>query len=391
MRFVLISVLAATSCIGGKAYSGSVATEVARIKTVHELGALDFSPDGMSIALDPIGYSGTDLWNWKRGRIVRHLPEGGTLGSGRPAVQYANDGRLVAICHAAGDSGVILDVYAVETGATVYSVTDSRSGGNCRATAFSPDGKLLTRLSSGNPMRYGDNVLFYDTIKWEPSGELRTIALFATPPPEVSDILPEAARTIPVSNRLQLQSGHDEVSFYPSLMSYSPDGKYLAMAGQYVPLPMGGQFHFAIAILDVATRTIVRTLMEEEARDFDWNADGTRLAVAEPTEIKVLNVKNGITLVEQRTELGGSLVRYTADGKYMIEAVAKTIEIWDGEHRRVLQSIAAEPECMATSRDGRYLAIGGAESQPITGQFPLLSVIVHPNGVGGRAIVYALK
>jgi WD40 repeat protein len=391
MRLVLIGALAVTSCIGGRAYSGSAATEVSRIKTEHELGALDFSPDGMQIALDPVGYSGTDLWDWKHKRIVRHLPESGTLGSRGQVVRYSNDGTLLAMCHAGGESRVVLDVYAVATGATVYSVTDYHSGGDCSAITFAPDGKVLTRLAGGDSMREGDNILFYDTAKWEPSGGLRTIALFATRPPTAWDILPEAPRTITVPNRLQLQGGHDEVSFFPKLISYSPDGKYLAMSGQYVPLPINPQYHFAIAILDIATRAIVRTFMEEHAQDIDWNADSVRLAAAEPTAIKVLDVKSGRTLTEQRTELSESLVRYTADNKYLIEKVPKRVEIWDGEHRKLLQVISAEPECMTTSRDGRYLAIGGAEPQPVTGQFPLLSVIVHPNGVPGRAIVYALK
>jgi WD40 repeat protein len=387
----LLGILATAGSLACSGPNKTVARELVTINTSTEVGDIDFSPDAMFLAVDSSGRGGTDLWDWHDKRVVRHLPEGGRGGFEHQLVRYNADGRLVAICHGMGDPGISLDVYSVVNGGPVYSVKDPRSlGGNCEALAFSPDGTLLTRLATGDSNSAGDNVVFYNTAKWEPSGGFRTVAFFSEPP-RLGD-LATIPGTITVPNRLRLQPNHDEASFIPDILSFSPNGKYLALAGQYVTLPIKIplESHFAIAIVDLGTRSVVRTFMEEHANDLDWATDSTRFAVAEAEAIKVFNVEDGTTLVDQQIEASNSLVRYTSDSKYLVEAVDRKVEIWDAQHRELLQVIHAAPACIATSRDGHFLAMAGGNANPID-RIPLLSLIVHPNGGGGRAIVYALK
>lgn len=106
--------------------------------------------------------------------------------------------------------------------------------------------------------------------------------------------------------------------------------------------------------------------------------------------MKVFDVQTGAVLIDQRTEPSRSLVRYTADNKYLIEAVGKKVEIWDADHHSLLQVIKAAPSCMAISRDGHYLALAGGDASWID-QSIWLSLIFHPNGGGGRVIVYKLR
>jgi WD40 repeat protein len=362
----------------------TVATELVRINTGSVVGDADFSPDGELLALDSYGNQGTDLWDWRHKRVVRHLPEGGRYTWNHQLVRFNHDGQLVVVCHGTGPSHVSIDVYAVASGQVVHSI----GNGGCEAINFTPGGAQLTRLSFGGPRTPGDNVTFYDTDKWQVSDGLRTIALFAPGQTIAITDRHTIPKTITVPDRLQLQPGQDAASFFPDILSFSPNGKYLAMSGLYVTAPFVSRY--AIAIVELAKRSIARTFWAEYAEDMDWATDSTRLAVAESDAIKVFNAETGAILVEEHTVPSHSLVRYTPDNKYLVEAVGKKVEIWDSDHHQLMQVIRAEPSCITISKDGHYLAMAGGDANPID-QIALLSLVLHPSGGGGRAIVYALE
>ena len=67
---------------------------------------------------------------------------------------------------------------------------------------------------------------------------------------------------------------------------------------------------------------------------------------------------------DQLEDIAGTSLRYTPDGKYLIEGFmngrgsGRGVRIWDGQHRELLQEIPGEVSGLAVSRDGHYLAVG---------------------------------
>ena len=60
------------------------------------------------------------------------------------------------------------------------------------------------------------------------------------------------------------------------------------------------------------------------------------------------------------------------------------------EFQHLLQTIHAEPRNIAVSPNGHYLALCG-DGLNILDATPLLSLVAHPDEVGGKVIVYDLK
>lgn len=305
----LAAILLAVASLPSMAANDDVAQEVARVSTKTEIVGVAFSPDGSTLALDSFGRR-TDLWGWRTSGMVLHLPAGGQNAWEHPIVSYSPDGQLVAVCHLAGPSLVNVDVYATATGNTVGLIKD----GDCEAIGFTRDGKSLIRLSHVPVDGPGNDIVFSSTSDWLPSAGFRTSVLFAKVAPHVL----RYQTVLKAPNRLQIAAGRDDVSLDPDTFSLSPDGKLLAVSGMYSdPLLPIRENHSATAIIDLATKAFTRVFMDEYANDLDWDAAGARLAVAESDAVKVFDVQTGAVLVDQRTEPSRSLVRYTADNKYL--------------------------------------------------------------------------
>jgi hypothetical protein len=66
---------------------------------------------------------------------------------------------------------------------------------------------------------------------------------------------------------------------------------------------------------------------------------------------------------EQINDPGHAELRYTNDGRYLIETdvtgvrAGWGIRIWDGQHRALLQTIPGEYAHLAVSRDGHHFAV----------------------------------
>jgi hypothetical protein len=74
----------------------------------------------------------------------------------------------------------------------------------------------------------------------------------------------------------------------------------------------------------------------------------------------------------------------------LIANIGVKVEVWDAHHQHLLQTIHAEPRNIAVSPNGHYLALCG-DGLNILDATPLLSLVAHPDEVGGKVIVYDLK
>lgn len=321
-----------------------VAVKVAELpedKSVNIWG-LDFSPDGKYLAATSPTTLKVQIWDWQNKRIVRTLEMvsgENTLMTTEP-IRYSPDGRFLAWC-----GGVITKIWNTETWAIIHEIVDLNYRG-CNAIDFTPDGKSLVQVIG--PMGSGNNLTIYDTASWQPMWSLRTIP------------------------------------FYPTALSIRPDGKFVALGGGVYDDK--GAMTQQIALVDLAQRAIVRTIPNTVNFDLGhlaWCPDGANITVigrrasdysislgkefftSGPDTVMVFDAHNGKQIAgEQFEDVEGGSLRYTSDGKYLIEGVmngrgsGQGVRIWDGQHRELLQEIPGEVGSLAVSRDGRYFAVG---------------------------------
>lgn len=91
--------------------------------------------------------------------------------------------------------------------------------------------------------------------------------------------------------------------------------------------------------------------------------------------MQIFDVQSGQQIVDVKPpwETALTSLRYTPDGKYLIEGIMTGLKtgwgkIWDSQHRELLQKIQGNVGSIAVSRDSRYLATG-VEGKTIVWQF----------------------
>jgi WD40 repeat protein len=392
--FLLVLAVMPLTFSDGLAGTEKIATAIVSFDEGSPAGDMDFSPDGDFLAVDPWGNGQTDIWDIARNRLAFHVPGGGGGGDGSELIRFSQDGRLLAVCHGDGPSKVNIDLYDAVSGRVVNSLGDMAdkewNGGACSGIAFTRDGKFLVRIANRSPERPGDEVMFYSTATWQVVDGLRT-----------SPYRPSSGLSAPAdTHRFLIDPMDRNTSFFvPERVLASPDSKYLALEGMMsssnpnMRIASGG-LRYGIAILEIASHSLYRLItlpVVGRAQSMDWNPDSVHLAVAQTEAISVFDVRDGQEIVREHAESSDTLVRYSQDGKYLVESINKNVEIWDGGHRSLLQTIPKMgPACISMSRDGRYLALGGGDNN-ILDSVPLVSLIVHPHGGGGKVIVYKLK
>lgn len=380
----------ATAGLFGSGDSDKIATEVAVLDEGTQVGALDFSPDGRHLAVDSHGNGGTNIWDLEQKRIITHLPEGGTYTWYIELIRYSPSGQQLAICHGMGPSKINIDVYDTSTWTKVHSIGDAEDkewkGGGCAGIAFTPDGKELIRLAHRDILHPGNNVMFYDTSSWQVTRGIRTIPLVKSNTPRFD---PSNASFLPASDMLETDPDN-KAAFHPDTLSISKDGRYLALAGMSYPVIKNGAHPSVVVIVDTSNRSLFR-IIPGYVESLDWNPDNVHIAgMVNNGAFTIIDANTGDAVASEVTEPFHIIVRYTPDGKYLIEKVGKKVEIWDGKHQKLLQVIKAEPSSIAVSRDGHYFAMGGAENS-ILDATAMLSLITHPNGPKGKVLVYKLK
>lgn len=345
-----------------------VAVKVAELPEQYKINVhgLDFSPDGTYLAVDSAD-STINIWDWRKERIVRTLEKvRSNDGLTTEPIRYSPDGRLLVACHGRS-GGVVARIWDTETWAVAHDIVDLNYG-SCSAVGFTSDGKSLIGVLFRIGTHPGDNLTIYDTSTWQPVWGLRTIP------------------------------------FYPQALSISPDGK-LAAIGGWVRNPRTWPFSTQkptfgtpplpnmslIAVVDMEQRSIARTIQNTVDFSFGrlaWSPDGNYITAMGPRAwdgsanidahgnaqgaftsgldtVMVFDAHTGKQIAgEQLEDIESTSLRYTPDGKYLIEGVmngrgsGRGVRIWDGQHHELLQEIPGEVSSLAVSRDGHYFAMG---------------------------------
>lgn len=392
MLALLAMPLTATAGLFGFGDRDKVATEVAVLAEDIEAGPLDFSPDGRQLAVDSNGNGGTDIWDLEQQRIVHHLPEGGSGTWYKDLIQYSPNGRQLAICHWQGTSNINIDVYDTSSWTKIHSIGDAEQrvngSGGCEGITFTPDGKELIRLAGTDILHPGNNIIFYDTSSWQVTRGIRTLPLAQSNNPWI-DI--NNVSFLPTPDMLSTDPTHNAV-FHPNTLSISKNGRYLALAGMSYAAYQQGSNQFVVAVVDISNLSLIRVI-PGKAESLDWNPNNVHIAfgpIDNNVTVNIFDSRSGEVVASEAAGPVHVLVRYTPDGKYLIEKVGKKVAIWDGQHQKLLQVIKAEPSYIAVSRDGHYFAMGGAENS-ILDATPMLSLITHPHGPKGKVLIYHLK
>ena len=288
-----------------------------------EIWGLDFSPDGKYLAATSPTTLEVQIWDWQNKRIVRTLEQ--AQGSGfETDIRYSPDGHLLVACHNLAQGDVVIRIWNTDTWKIVHDIT-AINDGSCKAIGFTPDGKSLIGVHERNPVAAGDTLTAYDTSTWQPVWGLRT------------------------------------VPFHPDTLTLSPDGKFAAIAG--LAYDITGKETVQISIVDLGQRKIIRTI-QDYAGHLAWSPDGTYVTAAAGGGVKVFDVHAGKQVADEPLKSAHMAVRYTADGKYLLESDMDAlgnglgVRIWDGQHRELLQVISGNVGSLAVSRDGHYFAAG---------------------------------
>lgn len=327
-----------------------VAVKVAELPEQYKVNVhgLDFSLDGKQLAVVSADEY-INIWDWQTSRIVRTLEKahGAKGGLTTEPIRYSPDGHIFVACHSIAQGDVVIRIWNTETWAIVHDITDPVGGGGCNAIGFTPDGKSLIRVLDRIVTKPGDNLIIYDTTSWQPVWGLRT------------------------------------VPFYPTALAISPDGKFVAIGGGVIN---GGPMKQQIAIVDLAQHAIVHTIPNTVDFYFGqlaWSPDGANLTAIGQRgwdgrandghgaytsgldTVMVFDAHSGKQVAgDQIEDIESTSLRYTPDGKYLIEGVmngrgsGRGVRIWDSQHRELLQEIPGEVSSLAVSRDGHYFAVG---------------------------------
>jgi WD40 repeat protein len=345
----------------------AAAVEIASFHESGDVYGLAFSPDSNSLATAVWSRREIRLWNWKSGHIDHELKEpAGETGGG-------NEGQAESV--AVGPKNDVVVSYHVgynqsPSGYVISTIWDAHSGAylkgiavdsTCEGVSFTPDGsRLLQTVYNGtSPVR----AILYDTTSWLPVWHW-----------DLKSVSPQSVAAI------------------------SPDGRFAAVGTSDVeprknrgPAESPYRGVSRVHILDINSgieiKAIETSLGENVISRVAWAADGRQIAVGSSStydggplsgvSVTTYDVDTGKALVTETSDTRGrvGILRYTPNGRYLFESgIRDTVEIWDGQHKALLQEICIQPSSSAISSDGKYLALGGGAR----------------HWSGGKVIVYKL-
>jgi WD40 repeat protein len=316
-----------------------VAKEITVVRANNDVSSIDFSPDGQHLATGAALGPDIQIWAWPdgQGQLERtvHIPKGLGPGTSQSGLQYSADGRFLAIVHGRSRESEgygVVRIWDARSGAVAGQISEPSGGGYRGGIAFTPDGQFLLRSYDRIDSAPGDDFVVHRLGKWDVVWGLRTNP------------------------------------FIPESLALSPDGKRVALGGEvFEPKGVFSQ----ILIVDLKSRMVTISIDAKwrgaSIDQITWSPDNLRIAVgvrlkssvSGQSAIRAFDIRDGRQLFEQREfECAITGLAFTPDGKYFIQG-GKGIptEVWDGEHKKLLQKIPASADALALSPDGHHFAI----------------------------------
>jgi WD40 repeat protein len=300
---------------------------------------------------------------WEEGITAKSLG----LGPRGRVLAFAPDGKTVLTPELARVDAV--------TGKTVLPEKDRAE----HLLGFDRAGHLLTwRVVRPDPTREPDGVEVYDAtadrvVCRVGTGEVNEVAI--SPDSAVVAVSSAGsvglwdAKTGKQAGALETNAG--AIRYYVHALSFSPDGKHLAV-GSGTGYPVDGQTNGAVAVWDVATRKLQHVLpsAESQVNALAWSPDGKRLAGGgiHSSGLRVWDAATGKETIVRHRGAGQFFdVTFTPDGKTVAAnwrargsgATDAGVVLWDvatGRAQGVLSGNREVVRSIAFSPDSRRLA-----------------------------------
>ena len=300
------------------------------------LSKVVFSPDGTRIAAGD--WDGkTTLWDIKTETTLTTYIHKDYINS----IIFSPNGKFIAISSRDGTA----TLWDVETGTACFTITHQ---GSVTSTTFSPDGTLLATGSSDATA----TLWHIDTeeIRWTFTHERQ-------------------------EKSVTFDSGHVETFNRGGIghIAFSPDGQYLATAGQ--------RMDYSTILWDVETGEQLWCVTHEKPIDaVAFSPDGTSMATYyEDDTVSILRVADGILIpraihaekwrktkrnlsMDHDKDGWGRRVRFSPDGKHLAELkmAGNSLILWDvntGEKIKELDGVKGAARTFVFSPEGHCLGL----------------------------------
>ena len=337
--------------------------EVATSREVQSLpipaDAIAFSGDGKWLAAG--SGSSVAICDLGAGREVETL-------AGQLAAQdltFSPDGKLLIT------GGTALGVWDVASGKLARTVA-----GGAQSVVLSPDGRWLAANPNGN-------LEIWDTKTWmratpsPPAGQFVWWMGFSNPAAQ----LPLADLSAAGLRSWQVGAGPEARSLWGATFAaaLSPDGKILATAALRVP-SASNYDRPNISIWDVSTGRLLQTFAAHEVgvSGVAFSPDGKWLATAgqesrlDPANLgaTLAGMKHGIKLWDTATwqlrmflsfvGIGGGLGNFSPDGRLLAITAQNSVTLYDVPDGRPIKTFTGAGGVVRFSPDGQWLARGSA-------------------------------
>jgi WD40 repeat protein len=286
------------------------------------VGFLRFAPDGKTV-LTAAGDGSFRLWDVASGKELRRLA-GGLYGG---SLAFSADGRALALVGPDGS----LQVREMATWKELRKPFSPPNG--VGLVAFSPDGKAVAVLGGDGVLRLGELTA---------GNQFRAL----TSPPRP-------------------QGGPGPVrGFSPSLITFSPDGKFLAAAGS------NGQ-NAALRLWDIVTGKELWDPADLPGRAtcLVFSPDARTLVLGSDNQkpLRILDVTSGKEIRQvAKLAASGSSVAFAPDGRTLSVGNGEHVDLVEVATGRILRQFPAPAQgwhySVAFAPDGRTLAMGGSDN-----------------------------
>jgi len=328
---------------------------------------LAFSPDGRLLATATFHTNTVKLWETATGRELRNLSAGGqNTSSMSPVFAFSPDSRLLA---AAGGNNTV-KVWEVANGREAQTLTGGQASFmnafGFTYVAFSADGKKLVAIS--------DAVRVWDTSSWK-----ETVSL------QMADINPSGmtggvgGALSADGNQLARVNG-DKIQFIDLVSGREtrsidlPDNRMDSAELAFAPdghLLVAGINDKKMKVWDMTSKAEpVQAPTQKEFSIIKFSADGRFIALCENYTVKIWEVATGRALPTLNVpntgvfvEYGGVFANFSPDGKKLATSGFGTQTfLWEAETGKQLQQMKGRTNmayAVAFSADGTQLTSGG--------------------------------